>query len=70
MPVKTEEYSDEEPNSGLYVLLKFTFPKKYPDEIPILEIEEEDNLEEEGVKQEFMDFMKGQVIQRSVPNSP
>ena len=61
MPVKTEEYSEDDPGTGLYVLLKFTFPKKYPEEIPLLEIEEEDNLQEEGVKQQFLDYMKEQV---------
>ena len=43
IPVKTEDFDEEERNGeGLWVLLKFTFPDKYPDEAPEVEIEEEE----------------------------
>jgi len=48
LPVKSPDYEDSGGSEGLYALLKFTHTPKYPDELPILEIEEKsDNLEEE-----------------------
>jgi len=48
IPVKTEDYDEEEGDGeGMWVLLKFTFPKNYPDEAPEMEIEEEENMDED-----------------------
>lgn len=61
MPVKTETYDPEDDDpDGLYVLLKFTFTEKYPDEAPDMEIEESENIEDD-VLDEFQAFMKSQV---------
>ena len=60
MPIKTEEYEEDSPTSGLYVLIKFGFTAKYPDEAPVFELEEADNLTGE-VRAEFEAFLKSQM---------
>merc|ERR1711963_430930 len=40
IPVKTEEYDDEESDEGMMTLLKFTLPDTYPEVIPQIDIEE------------------------------
>ena len=48
IPVKTDDYDEEDGGGeGMWVLLKFTFPKNYPDEAPEMEIEEEENMDED-----------------------
>ncbi|XP_023334173.1 RWD domain-containing protein 1 [Eurytemora carolleeae] len=45
IPVKTEEYNEDE-GEGRYVLLKFTFTPKYPSEAPLVEFEETENIDD------------------------
>lgn len=46
IPVKTEDFDEESGGGeGRWVLLKFTFPNKYPDEAPGVEVEEEENVD-------------------------
>ena len=53
--MKTDDFNDEDRGiclqNGLWVLLKFTFTPTYPEEVPLVEIEEEENMEEEMVHQ-------------------
>lgn len=50
VPVKTENYDpDADEETGLYVLLRFRFTPKYPDEAPEIEIEDEENMERSHV---------------------
>ena len=65
IPVKTEDYDEEEGGGeGRWVLLKFTFPAKYPDEVPEMEIEEEENVEGD-MKAEMM-VRLGQVAEENL----
>jgi len=58
IPVKTDDYDEESGgNEGRWVLLKFTFPPKYPDEIPEMEFEEEENIDDD-MKDEMMERLK------------
>lgn len=41
--------------------LKFTYTAKYPDEVPLVEITESDNLEDEQLN-EVMDLLHTQVF--------
>lgn len=50
MPIKTDEYDpDSDKPSGLSVLLKISHTPKYPEEIPLLDIEESDNMSDEDL---------------------
>ena len=61
IPVKSEAYdNDEDDDEGLMVLLKFTYTDKYPEEKPLLEFEETDNVDED-VLEEFMQYLDEQV---------
>jgi hypothetical protein len=52
MPVKTDAYDpDSDEPSGLSVLLKITHTPKYPEEVPVLEVEESDNLTDEDLEE-------------------
>lgn len=51
IPAKTEDYDDEEKEGGMQILMKFTFPNKYPEEKPEIEFEESDNIEDEHLKE-------------------
>merc|ERR1712059_194955 len=51
IPVKTDDYDDEDTDDGMWILMKFTFPDKYPDEAPDIEFEEEDNLEDDVARE-------------------
>jgi len=58
IPVKTDDYDEESGgNEGRWVLLKFTFPPKYPDEIPEMEFEEEENVDSD-MKTDMMKRLK------------
>ena len=59
--MKSEAYdNDEDDDEGLMVLLKFTYTDKYPEEKPLLEFEETDNVDED-VLEEFMQYLDEQV---------
>lgn len=53
--ITTEEYNETQ--DGLTCDLLFTFPTKYPDEAPLLEIEE-DNFEDDLVKEKLTDAVQ------------
>jgi len=55
IPVKTEDY-DEEEGEGRLVLIKFTFTTKYPDEKPLVEFEDSENIDDEHLD-ELMDHI-------------
>lgn len=53
--ISTEEFA--ETGDGLTCELTFTFPNKYPDEAPLLEIES-DNFDDDLVKEKIIDNVK------------
>ena len=64
MPVKTEGYdldNDDGDSEGLYVLLKFSYTEKYPEEAAVLEIEESDEAGEDGIVEELLEHLGQQV---------
>ena len=58
MPIKTQDY-DEDEATGAYVLLKVRFTEKYPEEKPILEFEDELNLDE--LRGPMMEHLEKQI---------
>lgn len=56
IPVKTDDY-DEDEDTGRFVLLKFTFTRKYPSEAPLVEFEESINIDDEHLD-ELLDHLK------------
>lgn len=54
----TEDF--QETQDGLSCDLVFTFPMKYPDEAPIIAIEE-DNFEDEMLNEKLLDSLKASV---------
>ena len=62
MPVKTEGYDPDDGDcEGLYVLLKFSYTEKYPEEAAVLEIEESDEAGEDGIVEELLEHLGQQV---------
>ena len=65
LPVKTEGYEldndDDDGEEGLYVLLKFSYTEKYPEEAAVLEIEESDEAGEDGIVEELLEHLGQQV---------
>ena len=47
IPVKTDDFDDEDTMGGMWVLLKFTYPDTYPDVGPDIEFEESEGIEDE-----------------------
>eukprot|EP00090_Calanus_glacialis_P038448 TRINITY_DN67096_c0_g1_i1.p1 TRINITY_DN67096_c0_g1~~TRINITY_DN67096_c0_g1_i1.p1 ORF type:complete len:247 (+),score=106.38 TRINITY_DN67096_c0_g1_i1:34-774(+) len=47
IPVKTDEFDDEQTDEGMWVLLKFTYPDTYPDVGVEIEFEESEGIEDE-----------------------
>ena len=60
MPIKTEDY-DEEDEAGLYVLIKITYTPKYPEELPILELEDCVNIDDYNLRDELTAHLTQQV---------
>lgn len=59
IPIKSEEYDDGE---GLACHLVFTYTAKYPDELPVIEIDNEDNFDDAVDKNELLEHLTQQVI--------
>lgn len=60
IPVKTEDY-DEEEGEGRCVLFRFTFTEKYPSEELLLQVEESENIDDdhlEELESYLQDMMK------------
>jgi len=60
IPVKTDDY-DEDEGLGRMVLLKFSFTKTYPSEAPLVEVEESENMEEDGILDDMAAHIKEQI---------
>ncbi|XP_064214130.1 RWD domain-containing protein 1 [Tribolium castaneum] len=58
--IKSEEYDPETENTGLACDMVFTYTPKYPDEAPVIELENCDNFED-GYEAQLLDFLKEQV---------
>lgn len=56
--ISTEEFNETQ--DGLCCYLVYTFPVKYPDEAPLLEIED-DNFESKLVKDKLIESMKTMI---------
>ncbi|XP_044762421.1 RWD domain-containing protein 1 [Coccinella septempunctata] len=59
IPIKSEDY-EEDTNNGMACDLTFTYTEKYPDEGPIIEIEDPVNFLQNNEK-ELEEFLQGQV---------
>lgn len=59
MPIKSEGYDDGE---GLACRLTFTYTSKYPDELPVIEIDNEDNFDEVISTDSLLEYLMEQVI--------
>ncbi|KAL0832600.1 hypothetical protein ABMA28_000798 [Loxostege sticticalis] len=57
IPIKSEEYDDGE---GLACHLVFTYTAKYPDELPVIEIDNEDNFDDAVDKNELLEHLTQQ----------
>jgi len=60
MPIKTEEFEEESEN-GLFILLKITYTPKYPEELPVLELEECVNIDEYDLRSDLMAHLTEQM---------
>ena len=61
MPIKTEGF-EEDSEDGLFILLKVTYTAKYPEELPLLELEECVNIDEYDLRSHLMEHLTEQVI--------
>lgn len=59
MPIKTENF--EEDGDGLFAMIKITYTPKYPEEIPLLELEDCVNIDEYNLRNELMDHLTQQM---------
>lgn len=59
IPIKSEGFDD---GDGLACQLVFTYTAKYPDEIPIVEIDDEENFDDIVEKDELLAHLTEQVI--------
>jgi hypothetical protein len=60
IPIKSEEFDPEVENTGLACDLVFTYTPKYPEESPIIEIENAENFEDE-CETELLSYLREQV---------
>ena len=60
MPIKTEDFEEESEN-GLFILLKITYTPKYPEELPMLELEECVNIDEYDLRSDLFEHLTEQV---------
>ena len=60
MPIKTEDY-EEDGEDGLFTLIKISYTKKYPDELPILELEDCVNIDQYGLRNELLEYLTQQA---------
>lgn len=58
IPIKSEGFDDGE---GLACDLVFTYTAKYPDELPVIEIENEENFDDIVDKDELLSHLTEQV---------
>lgn len=58
IPIKSEGFDDGE---GLACQLVFTYTAKYPDELPIIEIDNEENFDDVVDKDELLVYLSEQV---------
>jgi len=60
MPIKTEGF-EEESEDGLFILLKVTYTAKYPEELPLIELEECVNIDEYDLRSHLMEHLTEQM---------
>lgn len=60
IPIKSEGFDEGE---GLACQLVFTYTAKYPDELPIIEIEDDENFDDIVDKDELLSHLTEQVMQ-------
>ena len=60
MPIKSENY-EEDSDDGLYTLLKISYTPKYPEELPILELEDCVNIDEYDLRNDLLQHLIEQV---------
>lgn len=60
MPIKTENFEEDE-EDGLFILIKITYTPKYPEELPLLELEECVNIDEYDLRDELLEHLTEQM---------
>jgi hypothetical protein len=60
MPIKSEDY-EEDGEDGLFTLIKMSYTQKYPDELPILELEDCVNIDEYDLRNDLLEHLTQQV---------
>ena len=59
MPVKTEDY-EEDGEDGLFALIKITYTPKYPDDLPVLELEDCVNIDQYSLREDLVEHLTQQ----------
>uniref|UniRef100_A0A336MZ64 CSON006670 protein n=1 Tax=Culicoides sonorensis TaxID=179676 RepID=A0A336MZ64_CULSO len=65
IPIATEEFNAEEESDGLACKLVFTYTEKYPDEAPLVDIEDTVNFEDEILDERIIEHIN-EVIQENL----
>lgn len=60
MPIKSEDY-EEDGEDGLFTLIKMSYTQKYPDELPILELEDCVNIDEYDLRNDLLEHLTQQM---------
>lgn len=62
IPIKSDDFDDDSEDSGLYCKLKFEYMPTYPEDLPIVDIEDAVRLDDDD-EQSLRNHIKQQVIQ-------
>ena len=60
IPVKSDNYDEDEEN-GLFAVIKISYTPKYPEQLPILELEDCVNIDEYNLRNELLEHLTQQV---------
>ena len=60
IPVKSDNYDEDEEN-GLFAVIKISYTPEYPEQLPILELEDCVNIDEYSLRNELLEHLTQQV---------
>ena len=60
IPVKSNNYDEDEEN-GLFAVIKISYTPEYPEQLPILELEDCVNIDEYNLRNELLEHLTQQV---------
>ena len=60
IPVKSDNYDEDEEN-GLFAVIKISYTPEYPEQLPILELEDCVNIDEYNLRNELLEHLTQQV---------